>query len=108
MTTSVQETRRRRAVAWVCSLAFVGLIFDGYDLVVYGTVLSTFLRDSHQIGPVTPAVGGALGSYVLVGALAGTISDVLGRRKLMLLSYAWFSVGMATGSARSSWWQAAS
>jgi AAHS family benzoate transporter-like MFS transporter len=32
---------------------------------------------------------------VLVGALlAGTMSDVLGRRKLMLLSYAWFSVGI--------------
>ena len=41
-----------------------------------------------------------LGSYALVGVLvgallAGTLSDVLGRRKLMLLSYAWFSVGMA-------------
>ena len=42
-------------------LAFVGLVFDGYDLVVYGAVLSTFLRDPTQIGPVTPAVGGALG-----------------------------------------------
>jgi AAHS family benzoate transporter-like MFS transporter len=99
-TTSLQETRRRRTVAWVVSLAFFGLVFDGYDLVVYGTVLSTFLRDPSQIGPVTPALGGALGSYallgVLVGALlAGTMSDVLGRRKLMLLSYAWFSVGMA-------------
>jgi MFS transporter, AAHS family, benzoate transport protein len=105
MTTSVttapeQEARRRRTVAWVVSLAFLGLLFDGYDLVVYGTVLSTFLRDPSQIGPVTPALGGALGSYALVGVLvgallAGTMSDVLGRRKLMLLSYAWFSVGMA-------------
>lgn len=85
---------------WVVALAFVGLVFDGYDLVVYGAVLSTFLADPSQIGAVTPAVGGALGSYalfgVLVGALlAGTMSDVLGRRKVMLLSYAWFSVGMA-------------
>jgi MFS transporter, AAHS family, benzoate transport protein len=98
--TPEQEARRRSTVAWVVSLAFVGLVFDGYDLVVYGTVLSTFLRDPTQIGPVTPAVGGALGSYALVGVLvgallAGTMSDVLGRRKLMLLSYAWFSVGMA-------------
>ena len=33
---------------------------------------------------------------MLVGALlAGTMSDVIGRRKVMLLAYAWFSVGMA-------------
>ena len=98
--TSEQEARRRSTVVWVVGLAFVGLVFDGYDLVVYGTVLSTFLRDPTQIGPVTPAVGGALGSYALVGVLvgallAGTVADVLGRRKVMLLSYAWFSVGMA-------------
>ena len=85
---------------WVVGLAFLGLVFDGYDLVVYGAVLSTFLRDPTQIGTVTPALGGALGSYalfgVLVGALlAGTIADVIGRRKVMLLAYAWFSVGMA-------------
>ena len=98
--TSEQEARRRRTVAWVVGLAFVGLVFDGYDLVVYGAVLSTFLADPTQIGPVTPAVGGALGSYALVGVLvgallAGTVADVIGRRKVMLLAYAWFSVGMA-------------
>jgi AAHS family benzoate transporter-like MFS transporter len=33
---------------------------------------------------------------VLVGALlAGTVGDILGRRKVMLAAYAWFSVGMA-------------
>ena len=60
---------------------------------------STFLRDPTQIGEVTPAVGGALGSYALVGVLVGPCSpapsaDVIGRRKVMLLAYAWFSVGM--------------
>jgi AAHS family benzoate transporter-like MFS transporter len=98
--TPEQEAQRRRTVVWVVGLAFVGLVFDGYDLVVYGAVLSTFLSDPTQIGPVTPAVGGALGSYALVGVLvgallAGTMADVLGRRKLMLLSYTWFSIGMA-------------
>jgi MFS transporter, AAHS family, benzoate transport protein len=98
-TTPEQEARRRKTVVWVVGIAFVGLVFDGYDLVVYGTVLSTFLRDPTQIGEVTPAVGGALGSYALVGVLvgallAGTVADVIGRRKVMLLSYAWFSIGM--------------
>ncbi len=94
------DARRMRTVVWVISLATVGLIFDGYDLVVYGAVVSTFLRDPSQIGTVTPAIAGLLGSYALVGVLvgallAGTVGDLLGRRKVMLFSYAWFSVGMA-------------
>lgn len=94
------EARRLRTVIWIVALATVGLIFDGYDLVVYGAVVSTFLRDPTHIGNVTPAIAGLLGSYALVGVmvgalLAGLVGDVLGRRKVMLLSYAWFSVGMA-------------
>lgn len=93
------DTRRRRTVAWVVSLATVGLIFDGYDLVVYGAVVSTFLDDPSHLGEVTPAVAGTLGSYALLGMMAGALlagafGDVLGRRKIMLISYAWFSVGM--------------
>ena len=94
-----QDVLRRRTITWIVSLATVGLVFDGYDLVVYGTVLPLFLRDPSQIGVVTPALGGALGSYalfgVLVGALlAGSVGDIIGRRKVMLTAYAWFSVGM--------------
>lgn len=93
------DARRLRTVIWIVALATVGLIFDGYDLVVYGTVVSTFLRDPSQIGSVTPTIAGALGSYeligVLVGALlAGSVGDILGRRKVMLFAYAWFSIGM--------------
>src|SRR6478672_92257 len=32
------DARRRRTVAWVVGLATLGMIFDGYDLVVYGAV----------------------------------------------------------------------
>ncbi len=101
-----QEAKRFRTLVWIISLATVGLMFDGYDLVVYGTVVSTFLRDPSQIGPVDPALAGALGSYallgVLVGALvAGSIGDFLGRRKMMLAAYAWFSLAMAATALRS-------
>lgn len=97
---SASEVKRLRTLVWIVSLATVGLMFDGYDLVVYGTVVSTFLRDPNQIGPVDPALAGALGSNallgVLVGALvAGSIGDIVGRRKMMLGAYAWFSLGMA-------------
>lgn len=94
------EARRLRTVTWVVALSTVGLVFDGYDLVVYGTVVSTFLRDPSHIGVVTPAIAGVLGSYALVGVLvgallAGSVGDILGRRKVMLFAYAWFSIGMA-------------
>ena len=97
---SASEAKRLRTLVWIVSIATVGLMFDGYDLVVYGTVVSTFLRDPNQIGPVDPALAGALGSNallgVLVGALvAGSIGDIVGRRKMMLGAYAWFSFGMA-------------
>ena len=43
--TTEQEAKRSRTVVWVVTLATIGLIFDGYDLVVYGTVVPTFLKD---------------------------------------------------------------
>ena len=93
--------KRRSTVVWVVALTSVGLLFDGYDLVVYGAVLPTFLQPNGLAEGVTidKGTGGLLGSYalfgVLVGALiAGTLSDKLGRRKVLLASYAWFSIGM--------------
>jgi MFS transporter, AAHS family, benzoate transport protein len=94
------NARASNTVWWILCLATIGLIFDGYDLVVYGAVVSTFLRDASQIGTVTPPLAGALGSYALFGVavgalLAGSVGDLIGRRKVMLTSYAWFSVCMA-------------
>ncbi|SHF34232.1 MFS transporter [Streptoalloteichus hindustanus] len=76
----------------VCGLA---MVFDGYDLVVYGATLPTLTRE----WGLSPEQAGAIGSYVLVGMLlgavvVGTVSDVVGRRRTVLLSVAWFSVAM--------------
>lgn len=91
--------RQRSTLAWVVALGAAALTFDGYDLVVYGTVVSGLLRDPSQIGHLDPATAGALGSYaligVMVGALAsGAIGDFVGRRRVMLVALAWFSIGM--------------
>ena len=95
------EKKRRSTVAWVVTLCCVGMMFDGYDLVVYGAVLPTFLQpDGLAEGvTVTKAQGGVLGSYALFGMLfgaliAGSLSDKLGRRKVLLVSFAWLSIGM--------------
>lgn len=94
------DARRRNTVIWVVAIAAFGLIFDGYDIVVYGAVLPLLLKDPSQIGAISPEYGGLLGSYalfgVLVGALlAGSVGDIIGRRKLMIGSVTWFAVGMA-------------
>lgn len=92
-------TTQRRTVSWVVALSAIALVFDGYDLVVYGTVLPTLLADPGQLGTITPSQGGALGSYALVGVLvgalaAGGLGDRIGRRRIMLINLAWFSIGM--------------
>lgn len=99
---SVAQDERKRAstVRWVVTICALAMIFDGYDLVVYGTVVPLFLRDPGQLGPISPELAGQLGSYALIGVLvgaltAGSLSDVIGRRRLMLVNIAWFSTGMA-------------
>lgn len=90
----------RHSVLWIVTLAAVAIVFDGYDLVVYGTVLPTLLDDPGQLGELTPATAGALGSYALIGVMigalvAGAFGDRVGRRRMMLFNIVWFSVGMA-------------
>ncbi|MEI2776204.1 MAG: MFS transporter [Tetrasphaera sp.] len=97
------EAKRRSTVTWVVTLATIGLIFDGYDLVVYGVILPMFRKNPDLIGPVNESTAGLLGSYalfgVLVGALtAGAFGDTIGRRKVLLTAYVWFSVGMLISS----------
>ncbi|MEU8841594.1 aromatic acid/H+ symport family MFS transporter [Streptomyces roseus] len=89
------RTTLRRLIA----ITTVTLVFDGYDLVVYGTVVPQFLRDPSQIGHLSVAQAGALGSYalmgVMVGALsAGAVGDHVGRRRIMIAGIIWFSVAM--------------
>ncbi|GAB2742312.1 aromatic acid/H+ symport family MFS transporter [Salinifilum aidingensis] len=91
--------RQRSTVRWVVLLAAMTLVFDGYDLVVYGTVVPTLLHDPSQLGALTPAQAGALGSYALVGVLvgaltAGAIGDHIGRRRMVLTNVVVFSTGM--------------
>jgi AAHS family benzoate transporter-like MFS transporter len=96
-----------RAALIVTALCWAIVVFDGYDLIVYGTVLPHLL-DEPGWG-LTKSVAGLLGSLafagMLVGAvLAGALCDRLGRRGTIIGCAAWFSVftalcALATGPA---------
>ncbi|AGF72000.1 MFS transporter [Corynebacterium halotolerans] len=95
-----ESPRHRLTVYLILAVVGVSILFDGYDLVIYGAVLSTLLEDPSHIGQLSPAVAGTLGSYAMIGVMigaltAGAIGDRLGRRKLMLTAIIWFSLGMA-------------
>ncbi|GCB43038.1 aromatic acid/H+ symport family MFS transporter [Streptomyces sp. NL15-2K] len=87
----------RRQELLVMGLCFAVIVFDGYDLIVYGATVPALLQ--YEDWGLTPAMVGVIGSYALVGMLigallAGTVTDVVGRRKVMLTGVGWFSVAM--------------
>ncbi|ATW26092.1 MFS transporter [Candidatus Formimonas warabiya] len=84
----------------LCSCA---IIFDGYDLVVYGTIVPVLMKDWN----ISPAQAGALGSYALFGMMIGALvfgplADKIGRKKVILMCLTLFGlftlmVGFAQG-----------
>jgi MFS transporter, AAHS family, benzoate transport protein len=82
----------------VVALCFLTIVFDGYDLIVYGSAApSLLIEPGWNLGP---AQVGAIGSYALVGMLlralgAGALTDRLGRRSVLLFGVAWFSAATA-------------
>ena len=98
-----ESPAHRRTVYGVLAVVAAAILFDGYDLVIYGAVLPSLMADPSQIGPLGAAQAGALGSYALVGVMigalsAGAVGDRIGRRRIMLGAIAWFSIGMAATS----------
>ena len=68
------------------------IIFDGYDLVIYGVVLPMLMKE----WGLSPLQAGALGSYALFGMMFGALffgplSDRIGRKKAITLCVILFS-----------------
>jgi MFS transporter, AAHS family, benzoate transport protein len=88
-------TEHRDRAGWVAPLAWSAVALEGFDLVVLGVVLSPMLRDG--VWGLTPATGSLISVAGLVGVMVGaitigTVTDVIGRRKTMLLTVVGFSV----------------
>lgn len=83
-------TRFHWMVTLLCALL---LVFDGYDLFIYGAVLPVLMRE----WGLTPVEAGALGSYALFGMMFGAfvfgpLADRIGRKKGVAISFVLFSV----------------
>ncbi|HEX4191058.1 MAG TPA: MFS transporter [Marmoricola sp.] len=95
MVVTTGPARRRALVVAIC---FAVLIFDGFDLIVYGAIVPSLL--AYEPWHLTPATAGLVGSIALIGMVvgalsAGGIAAWLGRRRAIIVSMAWFSVAMA-------------
>ena len=83
------------ATRWVVVLCWVAVALDGFDLVVLGAVAPALL-EYREWGLTAPQVG-VITSYGLVGMLIGalgigTLADVIGRKRSILISVVGFSV----------------
>lgn len=83
-------TRFHWLIMGLCALL---LIFDGYDLFIYGVVLPVIMDE----WGLTPLEAGALGSYALFGMMFGalvfgTLADYIGRKKGIIICFMLFSV----------------
>ncbi|MGE8503559.1 MAG: MFS transporter [Pseudomonas sp.] len=90
--TVIDGARFTRFHWMVMALCALLLIFDGYDLFIYGVVLPSIMQQWN----LTPLQAGALGSYALFGmmfgALAfGTLADRIGRKKGIAICFVLFS-----------------
>ncbi|MEH7176302.1 MFS transporter [Neobacillus vireti] len=73
--------------------SFLIILFDGYDLVVYGTVVPILIEK----WGLTPVEAGAIGSYGLFGMmfgaiLFGTLADRIGRKNVIAITLILFSL----------------
>lgn len=89
----------------VLVLAFLVLVLEGYDIIMYGTVVPSLLTYSEW--SVTPDDAGHIGSLAVFGMLFGALgaavlNDRIGRRRVLIASVALFSVGMLAAALATS------
>ena len=88
----IDNARFNRFHWMVMALCALLLIFDGYDLFIYGVVLPSVMQEWN----LSPLEAGALGSYALFGMMFGalvfgSLADRIGRKKGIAICFALFS-----------------
>ncbi|MEV6257898.1 aromatic acid/H+ symport family MFS transporter [Nocardia sp. NPDC051929] len=93
-----RTVRHPRSGLIVVLLCFLTIVADGYDLIVYGATVPSLLEEPGW--GMTTATAGLIGSWTLFGLMvgflvAGPLTDRIGRRRIMMIGVAWFSLGCA-------------
>ncbi|GAA5226685.1 MFS transporter [Paeniglutamicibacter antarcticus] len=96
--TSTEWNIPKRTTSVVLLACWLAILAEGYDVGVLGAVLPALAE--YKEWSLTPLELGGLGAYALVGMLfgalfIGTLSDIIGRRKMLLLSMVIFTITQA-------------
>src|SRR3978361_495532 len=94
-TVNPTTARERHAAGWVAPLCWSAVALEGFDLVVLGVVLPPLLR--YPDWGLTPGTASLISVVGLLGGVGGgralgPITDIIGRRRTMLLTVAAFSL----------------
>ncbi|WP_431236231.1 MFS transporter (plasmid) [Mycolicibacterium psychrotolerans] len=86
----------------VVAINFAVIVFDGYDLIVYGSTVPALLQK--QSWHLTSVDAGHIGSIALIGMfvgalLSGSLTDRYGRRPVLLASLGLYSLAMVLAAA---------
>ncbi|MFB9121857.1 MFS transporter [Paraburkholderia dipogonis] len=85
----------------VLALCFLTIVTEGYDIGVMGTIVPSMLAD--PVWKLTPIEVGAMSSAALFGTLFGSyfisvLTDLIGRKRLLIACVALFSLSMLGAS----------
>lgn len=77
--------RRKRTTVIAVVVCWLFVVFDGYDLIVYGNVIPSLQRE----WDISAATAGTLGSLAFLGMMigavaAGRLSDAVGRKRAVI------------------------
>src|SRR4051794_13930380 len=97
-----QSGATSRSGLTVVAICFFVVVFDGYDLIVYGASVPDLLAEPGW--HLNPSKVGGIASWTLFGMLlgalsAGALTERLGRRQIVLIGITWFSIAMLACSA---------
>lgn len=93
----MMSSSRRGKNLLVVAVCFTALIVDGYDLIVFGTTVPSLL--AYHEWDVSEAELGVIGSVAMIGMLlgallSGAVTDLIGRKRMLLACVASFSAFM--------------
>ncbi len=95
--TGIRDERVNIATVFVVIVCWLAIIFEGYDLIVYGAVLPSLLH--YKAWSLNSAQAGVIGSYAVIGMLfgaliVGTLTDLIGRKVTFISCVTVFSIAM--------------